>query len=162
MKQAGQITGLNPSWLMAIARQESAFNPQARSHAGARGLMQLMPATGKLTAKLIKAPLKHTNELYQPDRNISLGSAYLRKMLDDNQSNPVLATASYNAGPHRVVKWLPNQTLEAPIWAENIPFNETRHYVQNVMTYAAIFDHQRNQTIKPLSQRMPAVQPKKP
>lgn len=162
MLKAGQHQGLDPSWLMAIARQESAFNPTARSHAGALGLMQLMPDTGRLISKLINRPLKHVSELYTPERNIELGSAYLKRMLDENQENPVLATAAYNAGPHRVARWLPSQQLDATIWAENIPFNETRHYVQTVMSYAAIFDSQRNKAIKPLSQRMPVIKPKKP
>lgn len=162
MRKAGQVHGLNPSWLLAIARQESAFNPGARSHAGALGLMQLMPDTGRLVSKLINRPLKQLNELYRPERNIELGSAYLRRMFDENQRNPVLATAAYNAGPHRVKRWLPSERLDAAIWAENIPYNETRHYVQTVMSYAAIFDSQRNQPVKPLSQRMPAVEPKTP
>lgn len=162
MRKAGQTHGLNPSWLMAIARQESAFNPTARSHAGAMGLMQLMPATGRQISKLINRPLKQLDELYHPERNIELGSAYLKRMLDENQRNPVLATAAYNAGPHRVRNWLPSEPLDAAIWAENIPYNETRHYVQTVMSYAAIFDSQRNQPVKPLSERMPAVEPKKP
>ena len=121
------------------------------------GLMQLMPDTGRLISKLINRPLKQLNELYRPERNIELGSAYLRRMYDENQQNPVLATAAYNAGPHRVSKWLPDNSLDADIWAENIPFNETRHYVQTVMSYAAIFDSQRNQSIKPLSERMPRI-----
>lgn len=162
MQQAGQNTGLDPSWLLAIARQESAFNPTARSHAGALGLMQLMPDTGRLISKLINRPLKQLDELYHPERNIELGSAYLKRMLDENQRNPVLATAAYNAGPHRINRWLPSEPLDATIWAENIPFNETRHYVQTVMSYAAIFDSQRNQAIKPLSERMPAIKPKTP
>jgi soluble lytic murein transglycosylase len=162
MRQAGQNTGLDPSWLLAIARQESAFNPTARSHAGALGLMQLMPDTGRLISKLINRPLKQLDELYHPERNIELGSAYLKRMLDENQRNPVLATAAYNAGPHRVKNWLPTQRLDATIWAENIPYNETRHYVQTVMSYAAIFDSQRNQAIKPLSERTPAIKPKTP
>jgi soluble lytic murein transglycosylase len=157
MLQAGKAQGLDPSWLLAIARQESAFNPEARSHAGAMGLMQLMPDTGRLISKIINRPLKQLSELYRPERNIELGSAYLRRMYDENQKNPVLATAAYNAGPHRVNKWLPDSSLDADIWAENIPFNETRHYVQTVMSYAAIFDSQRNQSIKPLSERMPKV-----
>lgn len=155
--KASEKTGLDPSWVLAIARQESAFNVHARSHAGAMGLMQLMPNTGRLIAKLINKPLKNLSELYRGDRNIELGSAYLKKMYDENQHNPVLATAAYNAGPHRVNRWLPETTLPADIWAENIPFNETRHYVKSVMSYAAIFDSQRNQKIKPLSDRMPAV-----
>lgn len=162
IRQAGKTNGLDPSWVLAIARQESAFNPTARSHAGAMGLMQLMPATGRLISKLINRPLQQLDELYRPARNIELGSAYLRRMYDENQQNPVLATAAYNAGPHRVARWLPSEKLDADIWAENIPFNETRHYVQTVMSYAAIFDSQRNQSIKPLSERMPAIKPKTP
>ena len=160
--KAGKKNGLDPSWLFGIARQESAFNPSARSHVGATGLMQLMPKTGKLIARLINQPLKRTSELLNPNRNIQLGSAYLRRMYDKNQHNPVLATASYNAGPHRIKRWLPAQNLPADIWIENIPFTETRHYTQSVLSYAAIFDYQRKQAITPLADRMPAVQAKKP
>jgi len=160
MNKAGKTTALDPSWLLGVARQESAFNPQARSHVGARGLMQLMPKTAKAIAKTIKAPLKRLTELNSPSRNIQLGSAYLRQVYDKNQQNPVLATASYNAGPHRVARWLPKTALPADIWIENIPFNETRKYTANVISYAAIFDHQRQQSITRLSQRMPIIQPK--
>lgn len=160
--KAGKTNNLDPSWLFGIARQESAFNPHARSHVGAMGLMQLMPNTGKLIAKLINRPLKKTNELLNPNRNIQLGSAYLKRMYDQNQHNPVLATASYNAGPHRVKNWLPKWELSADIWIENIPFNETRSYTSNVLAYAAVFDYQRKLTITPLTVRMPAVKAKKP
>ena len=160
--KAGKTNGLDPSWLFGIARQESAFNPRARSHVGATGLMQLMPKTGKLIARLINHPMKKTSELLNPDRNIQLGSAYLRRMYDKNQHNPVLATASYNAGPHRVKGWLPKQNMSADIWIENIPFDETRKYTSNVLSYAAVFDYQRKQEIKPLADRMPAVQAKTP
>jgi len=162
MLKAGKKNGLDPSWLFGIARQESAFNPRARSHVGATGLMQLMPKTGQLIARLINQPLKKTSELLNPDRNIQLGSAYLRRMYDKNQHNPVLATASYNAGPHRIKRWLPSQDLAADIWIENIPYTETRRYTQSVLSYAAIFDYQRKQAIKPLSNRMPVVKAKKP
>jgi soluble lytic murein transglycosylase len=162
MIQAGRNTKLDPSWLLGVARQESAFNPKARSPVGARGLMQLMPATGKSIAKQIKQPLKGLSELVNPSRNIQLGSAYLRHVYDAKQKNPVLATASYNAGPHRIARWLPKKTLPADIWIENIPFNETRKYTANVISYAAIFDYQRQRPITPLFKRMPAIEPKKP
>ncbi len=162
MIHAGRVTKLDPSWLLGVARQESAFNPNARSPVGARGLMQLMPETGKSIARQIKQPLKSLAELVNPNRNIQLGSAYLRHVYDTNQQNPVLATASYNAGPHRIARWLPKQPLPADIWIENIPFNETRSYTGNVISYAAIFDYQRQRKITPLSKRMPAIQPKKP
>jgi len=160
--KAGKTNGIDPSWLFGITRQESAFNPHAHSYVGATGLMQLMPKTGKLIARLINRPMKKTSELLNPDRNIQLGSAYLRRMYDKNQHNPVLATASYNAGPHRVKGWLPKQEMSADIWIENIPFDETRKYTSNVLSYAAVFDYQRKQKIKPLSDRMPAVQAKTP
>jgi len=152
-------TGLNPSWLLGVARQESAFDPQAHSRVGAKGLMQLMPQTAKHIAQQIKKPIKNMSEQLTPGRNIELGSAYLRKMFDDKNNNPVLATASYNAGSHRVSKWMPKQALPADIWIENIPFKETRHYAKSVLTYATIFDYQRQQKIKPLSSRMPIIQP---
>jgi soluble lytic murein transglycosylase len=159
MLQASKTTGIDASWLLAIARQESAFNPSARSQVGAKGLMQIMPATGKLIAKLINKPLKHTAELLKPKRNIELGSAYLKHVYDENQQNLILATASYNAGPHRVKNWLPDQKIDADIWIENIPFNETRKYTRNVLAYSAIFDYQRNQPITRLSQTMLNVNP---
>jgi len=159
---AAKKNGMDPSWLFGIARQESAFNPHARSHVGATGLMQLMPKTAKQIARQINKPLKKVSELLIPERNIELGSAYLRRMYDIQQRNPVLATASYNAGPHRVSRWLPEHKLPADIWIENIPFTETRRYTQSVLSYAAIFDYQRKQIIKPLSTRMPAVQAKTP
>lgn len=162
VREAGKQHQLDPSWLLGVARQESAFNPTARSHAGAMGLMQLMPKTGELTARLINKPIKSLSELLNPSRNIQLGSAYLKLMYDKNQNNPVLATASYNAGPHRVLRWLPESRLPADIWIENIPFNETRKYTRNVLTYAAIFDYQRNKDIINISDRMPTVQPKTP
>jgi len=162
MIHAGHTTKLDPSWLLGVARQESAFNPNARSPVGARGLMQLMPETGKSIARQIKQPLKTLEELVNPSRNIQLGSAYLRHVYDTNQQNPVLATASYNAGPHRIARWLPKQKMPADIWIENIPFNETRKYTGNVISYAAIFDYQRQQKITPLSKRMPEIHPKTP
>lgn len=160
--QTAETVGLDASWLIAIARQESAFNPNARSHAGAMGLMQVMPATGELMGRQLNQPLVNQRELYIPERNITLGGAYLKKVFVENQRNPVLATASYNAGPHRVRNWLPDKPLPADIWAENIPFNETRHYIRAVMSYAATFDFQRKRPITPLRERMPAVQPTKP
>ena len=160
--KASKKNGVDPSWLFGITRQESAFNPHARSPVGASGLMQLMPKTATQIAKLINQPLKSQSELLNPDRNIQLGSAYLRRMYDKNQRNPVLATASYNAGPHRISRWLPEKALPADIWIENIPYNETRGYATSVLSYAAIFDYQRKQAITPLSDRMPTVKPKTP
>ncbi|PCJ32412.1 MAG: transglycosylase [Gammaproteobacteria bacterium] len=162
MAAASKLHNIDTSWLLGVARQESAFNPRARSHVGARGLMQLMPATATLVARLINKPINNMSELYDPARNIQLGSTYLNKMYHEKQSNPVLATASYNAGPHRIARWLPKKDLAADIWVENIPYTETRRYTRRVLSYSAIFDYQRKQTITPLSDRMPAVRAKTP
>ena len=150
---------IDPAWIYGVIRQESAFMPDARSSAGALGLMQLMPATGKSTAKLLDSPLRHINELLGIDKNIQVGSAYLRRVLNTNNGHQTLATASYNAGPQRIKQWLPDSAQDADIWVDNIPFTETRNYVQQVMAYSAIFSQRLGLTVAPLRQRMPEVTP---
>lgn len=147
---------LDISWVYGVIRQESAFNPTVRSHAGAMGLMQLMPATARYVArKLLKqkrSPSRH--DLTVPETNIRLGTTYLSDVLERLEQNPVLATAAYNAGPHRVSSWLPDRQLPADVWVELIPFKETRQYVERVFTYAVIYDHRRDQEIVRISQRL--------
>lgn len=151
---------LDPAWVYGVIRQESAFSSDARSSAGALGLMQLMPATGKHTAKLIKSPLRDVSELLNVDKNIQLGSAYLRQVLNTNNGHQVLATASYNAGPGRVKQWLPiYEKMPADVWVENVPFTETRNYVQQVLAFTTIFSRQLGREITPLSKRMPDISP---
>lgn len=130
---------LEPAFLFAITRQESAFIPTARSPAGALGLMQLMPSTAKMLAKQSKESYQSHHDLLHPEKNIKLGSKYVRMMLDKYQNNPALAAASYNAGPHRVARWLPEFDMPADSWIETIPYSETRNYVQNVLTYTIIY-----------------------
>lgn len=149
---------LDPGIVFAVIRQESAFNPEARSPAGARGLMQLMPKTGKATARLNRIPWSGVAGLYESDRNIRIGSSYLRQVKERFDNNLVLATASYNAGPHRVTRWLPDEGgMAANHWVANIPYSETRKYVQRVLAYAAIYDWRMQQTITPLRVRMPDI-----
>ncbi len=152
---------LDPAWVYGILRQESAFWTDARSPAGALGLMQLMPRTARYVARLLKDPLRGVRELLEPDRNIRLGSAYLKKVLEDFGGHEVLATAAYNAGPSRVRRWLPEGREEAAIWVEAIPFGETRRYVKRVMAYTAIYAKRMGRRIAPLSERMPPVQPQR-
>lgn len=142
METAARKTRIDQTYLMAIARQESAFSPDARSSAGARGLMQLMPSTARLTARKIGVPY-HYKDLIVPANNIQLGSSYLNMMLEEFGGNRVLATAAYNAGPHRVKRWLRNYDKPVPydVWIETIPFSETRSYVQNVMAFSVIYSH---------------------
>jgi len=128
------------SWVLGVARSESLFMRDIRSSAGAVGLMQLMPETGRRTAKEFRLPYAGQVTLTDPESNIQLGTAYLRKLLDIFDNNRVLATAAYNAGPLNVERWLPsNGDIDASIWIENIPFNETRKYVRRVMATDTIF-----------------------
>ena len=129
-----------PTWAYGVARSESLFMRDVRSRAGAVGLMQLMPATGREVAREIQLPYSGLNTLTDPRQNIRLGTTYLGKMTERFGGNRVLATAAYNAGPHRVVEWLPDDgSLDARIWIENIPFNETRKYVRRVLEAETIF-----------------------
>lgn len=136
-----RLRKIDLTWPLAIARQESAFLKNAKSHAGARGLMQLMPNTAKRTAKKHKIPYKRLSQLNQAHTNIALGTAYLGEMYNRFDNNKAYATAAYNAGPHRVKKWLKDRGhLPLDIWIETIPFKETRRYVQNVLAFRVIYD----------------------
>ena len=131
-----------PAWAFAIARRESSFMTDAHSPAGAKGLMQLMPNT----AKSLRKGKINRNYLLNAGNNIQLGTRYLKKLLDKNSGNQVLATASYNAGPHRVKSWLKNlKAIPADIWIETIPFKETRNYVKSVLAYQEIYQHEPGQ-----------------
>ncbi len=132
---------IDRTWPLAVARQESALSPTARSHAGARGLMQLMPKTAKRTARKHKVRYRGVADLSRPEVNIALGTAYLGEMLNKFGQNRAYATAAYNAGPARVSRWLKDRgDLPLDIWIETIPFNETRRYVQNVLAFRVIYD----------------------
>ncbi|CAA0111155.1 Soluble lytic murein transglycosylase [BD1-7 clade bacterium] len=131
---------LNPFWLLAMARQESAFSPHAQSSVGARGVLQLMPATARKVARSLQVPYSR-ERLSDPAYNIALGSRYLKDLLKTFDNNYVLATAAYNAGPHRVKRWLEDQpmTEDWVHWVSTIPYKETRKYVTNILTYSLIY-----------------------
>ncbi len=148
-----------PTWAYGIARSESLFMRDVRSSAGAIGLMQLMPATGRDVAKGIRLPYSGTATLVDPQSNIRLGTTYLGQMAARYSGNPVPATAAYNAGPHRVDRWLPAAgEIDARIWIENIPFNETRKYVKRVMAAEAIFHWRMTGKYRRLSDQLPRVE----
>lgn len=152
------LARIAPTWAYGIARSESLFMHDVRSHAGAVGLMQLMPATGREVAGKIKVPYTGLATLVDPASNIRLGTTYLGLMAERYGGNQVLATAAYNAGPHRVDRWLPlNGTVDARIWIENIPFNETRDYVKRVLAAQAIFHWRMTGKIRRLSDELPLV-----
>lgn len=137
---------LNTALLHALVRQESAFDVGAHSRAGARGLMQLMPATARKIAKDLRIKDHSTDRLTEdPFHNLTLGSAYLGEMLTRYDGSMVMALAAYNAGPHRVDRWLkdngdPRESLDDAIdWIESIPFSETRNYVQRILETLPIY-----------------------
>ncbi len=137
IKQEAQRHGIDPHIAAGLIRQESVFNPKAISRVGARGLMQLMPATGQLVAKQQGAGRITTADLYNPTLNIKLGMSYLAQML--GQFGRIeYAAAGYNAGPGRAKQWKAERGhLDIEDWIESIPFTETRGYVQGVLRYAA-------------------------
>ncbi|WKE66683.1 transglycosylase SLT domain-containing protein [Gallaecimonas kandeliae] len=132
----GKEVALPQSLLLALSRQESALDPKARSPVGARGLMQLMPKTARLTARHLGD--KQAGDLFDPEVNIRLGSQYLKEMLERFDNNRILAAAAYNAGPERVDRWV-GKDLPFDAFVESIPFRETRNYVQNVLAFNVIY-----------------------
>jgi soluble lytic murein transglycosylase len=135
--------GLPPEWVYGLIRQESRFMTDTRSRVGALGLMQLMPATAQWSAKQVGIKNYSVDKVVEVPVNLSLGSFYLRHVLDD-LGHPVLATAAYNAGPGRARRWRADTPLEGAIYAESIPFNETRDYVQKVMLNKWYYGHRLN------------------
>lgn len=138
---------LDVNWVYALARQESAFMEDARSPAGALGLLQLMPATARQTAREIGLPFRGNHQLLEPAQNILLGTAHLSELLAKFDNNRILATAAYNAGAHRVTGWLKDggDRLDADVWIETMPYHETRQYVQNVLAYTVIYGFRRGE-----------------
>ena len=140
---------LNPVIVYGLIRRESAFNEKATSPTGARGLMQIMPRTGRDIARRLNERWGGKNSLYNPVTNIKYGSYYYQKLLTQFDGHYALALAAYNAGPERVKKWLPeDKSIPADIWIETIPYRETRDYVASVLAYALIYQ-QRTQSVDP-------------
>lgn len=151
---AAAANGIDPALAFAIVRQESAFAADARSPAGALGLMQLMPATARRLASQLDISFSNSMRLLDVTTNLRLGMSYLRRMLDRFE-HQLTALASYNAGPGRVDTWLPHdRTMDADVWAETIPFYETRNYVQNIMYFSAIYEDRLGMEGRGLSARM--------
>ena len=156
LRERADALELNVPWLLATIRQESAFIPDARSHAGAIGLMQIMPATGRSLAKRLGIRRFAPSRLTEASLNIELGTRYLRQLLDEF-GHPMLASAAYNAGPHRIRRWLPKTAMSADIWVETIPFKETRSYVKRVAYYRLIYANRINEAMPRLSQIFPEI-----
>ena len=157
-ESAASAANISPTWAYGIARSESLFMPDVRSSAGAVGLMQLMPATGRQVAKDIRLPYAGLATLTDPTSNIRLGTTYLGQMAARYSGNAVAATAAYNAGPHRVDEWLPaSGSVDARVWIESIPFNETRNYVKRVLAAQTIFHWRMTGEVRRISDQLPSV-----
>lgn len=151
---------LDEAWVYGLIRQESRFITEARSRAGASGLMQLMPGTARWVARQLGLRNWRWSKVNEIETNVSLGTYYLRYVLDRLDGHPVLASAAYNAGPTRARAWQPaDAELEGAVYAETIPFSETRHYVQHVMANTSYYAHNLHRYVESLKRRMGIVGP---
>jgi soluble lytic murein transglycosylase len=153
---------MDTNWVYGLMRQESRFIMAVRSHVGAQGLMQLMPATASWVAKKINLTQFSPERVNEPEINLTLGQHYLSMVLGDLDQLPALATAAYNAGPGRPKAWrstLP-AAVEGAIFAETIPFNETRGYVKQVLANATIYGALTGNKPRALSQWLGTIAPK--
>ena len=149
--------GVDESWVYGLIRQESRFVTIARSGVGASGLMQVMPATAKYVAKKIGMSDFKPADITEIETNLTLGTSYLKMVFEQHDQSPVLASAGYNAGPSRPALWkrrLGDRKIEGAIFAELIPFDETRGYVKNVMSNTVAYSLLLNNSSTPLKQRL--------
>ena len=150
--------GIDPAWSYGIIRAESAWMSDARSHADAYGLMQLLPSVAKKVARAAKLSYSRPSDLFDPALNIQLGTIFLGKMADQYQGSPWLASAAYNAGGAPVGRWLAARgDLEPDFFIETIPYKETREYVARVLAFSVIYDWRLNKTVVPLVARLPKI-----
>ncbi len=154
----GRRQRLDTALVFGVIRAESAFHAEARSSAGALGLMQLMPATARITARDAGVVLDGERAILAPSTNVRLGSHYLRQMLNRYRGNLAMVAAAYNAGPGRVEQWRPRAgCTDAEFWVETIPFSETRGYVRNLLFYASVYEWRLGQPVTTVTARLGKV-----
>lgn len=136
---AAKLTGLSPQLIYSVMRQESLYRRDAQSSAGARGLLQMLPETARRTASKWNKPRPSPNDLFNPVINVPLGAANLRGLVDRFGGQTIVALAGYNAGPNAAARWMSSESLDPDIWVENIPYNETRNYVQRILWHNVVF-----------------------
>lgn len=153
-------SGLEEAWVYGLMRQESRFATTAKSNVGAAGLMQIMPATARWIAKKLGLKKFKQSLIHQVDTNLRLGTYYMKTVLSSLDGSPVLASAAYNAGPGRARQWRGDVPLEGAIYAETIPFDETRDYVKKVMSNTVYYARQFDAPPQPLKQRLGIIAPK--
>ena len=153
-----QLHNLAPSMLFGLIRQESVFDAQIVSPAGARGLMQIMPATGRQIARQLGDRWRSSKVLFKPNINVKYGTSYLSGLLTRHNGNFALAAAGYNAGPHRVQQWLTGRkSMDSDIWVETIPFKETRRYVRRVLAYTMVYQYRLGHEARRITSYMPRI-----
>lgn len=157
MKPAANHQAIDEAWAYGIIRQESRFMHYAKSNVGAAGLMQIMPATAKWIAQKVGINNYDNSMIHDLDANITLGTHYMKYALDQFDGQEVMATAAYNAGPSRAKKWQASTPLEGAIYAETIPFSETRNYVKRVMENAHLYAQRLGLKIIPLKARLGVI-----
>jgi soluble lytic murein transglycosylase len=155
IRREAKKNALDPAWMAAEIRAESVFNPEARSPANALGLMQLLPGTAMAVARRIGVPWTGADSLYDPETNITLGTAYMRQLLDTYGGQPYFAIAGYNAGPAPMLRWQSQRPgMDPDFWIETISYKETREYVARVLAFSTIYDWRLNGNAVPLDDRM--------
>ena len=154
---SASLRQLNPAFIYGVMRSESAMAADAVSTAGARGLMQITPRTGRQVARRYGLPIPSKYDLLKPEVNIALGSAYLDQLFVELK-HPLLVLAAYNAGPEAVARWQDRgMPIEADRWIETVPYHETREYLSRVLAFATIYDWRLHGRMLALSTRMPAI-----
>ncbi|HEY9547126.1 MAG TPA: transglycosylase SLT domain-containing protein, partial [Solimonas sp.] len=157
IKHAAKRSDLPSAWIYGVMRQESLFLRQAVSSSDALGLLQLKLGTARDAARKAGLPRPDRDDLFDAETNIALGSAYLRQMTDRYGGQFVLTVASYNAGPNAVARWLPDAPLDADVWIENVPYNETRKYVERIAWHIAVHDWQTSGKIRDFDELLQPV-----
>jgi soluble lytic murein transglycosylase len=156
---ASSLADVPADWILGVIRQESLYRKDAVSRADARGLMQMLPATAVAVARRWHLPLPRKESLFDASVAVPLGAAYLRELLNRFTGQLVPALAAYNAGPTPVARWLPPKSTDADVWTENIPYAETRGYVQHITEHIVAFAYVSDAEPPRLDALMPAVEP---
>ena len=159
---ASKLAQVPQDWILAVMRQESLFRKDAVSRADARGLMQMLPSTAAAIARRWHIPWPGRDGLFDPTLAVPLGAAHLRELLDHFREQLVLSLAAYNAGSAAVARWIPSQSMQPDVWIENIPYNETRAYVQHIMEHIVAFAAMRGAEPPRLDILSSAIEPAPP
>lgn len=162
VSRAGKLAQLPQDWILAVMRQESLFRKDAVSRADARGVMQMVPSTASAVARRWHLASPGRDGLFDPSIAVPLGAAYLRELLDRYGEQLTLSLAAYDAGPAAVARWVPRKPMDADVWIENIPYNETRGYVQHIAEHIVAFASVRGAQAPRLQVLLSDVEPAAP